>query len=455
MPSLPKNANMKTGQGVEFNNAVLRAANIPLSVKIGDLVSLNNVGADIIQNSDYANSYARALVNLIAKQVLMSKLYRGHFAWAKKGLLDLGEYVQEIFVNAVKGHRHDLQYAESKAFKVAYPDIRSAYHSVNLNSIYSTTVTINDIRKCFKTWNGIYDVVGGIVNALYSGANIDEEQAIKYMIARHALNGDIYPVAMGTGDDAWSVAQNSALIKEYVAKMNWNSNIYNISGVNTALEKDNFYIVVDAHFGSIIDVATLATAFNLEYVDMLARTIVVDDFSNIDYQRLKNIFPDIQEFTTDEKSTLNKVHAMVFNGDFLQIYDETLQTTVDYVGTGPYWNYNLIKESVIAVSPFANACVFVEPTGISNTAITLNSGSETSIKKGTYYQFKATGTVTTGKIASNKVEWSVSESDTKTFIDSSGLFYMSPNESQSRVQVTAKLAQKPDITAVCTITPTA
>ena len=66
--------------------------------------SIRAVGEQILAFQPRMNEFVSALVNRIARVVVTSKLYSNPLAFAKKGLLEYGETIEEIFVDIAKSN---------------------------------------------------------------------------------------------------------------------------------------------------------------------------------------------------------------------------------------------------------------------------------------------------------------------------------------------------------------
>jgi len=158
--------------------------------------SVREIGAIIMDNPALQNEFLSALVNRIGRVMLTSKMYQNPWSMFKRGMLEYGETIEEIFVNIATPFQYDPAVAESKIFAREIPDVRSAFHIMNYQKFYKTTVQNDTLRKAFLSWQGITDLVAKIVDAMYTGANNDEFLTMKYMVAKHIINGQLKPVTI-------------------------------------------------------------------------------------------------------------------------------------------------------------------------------------------------------------------------------------------------------------------
>ena len=112
------------------NNATTVYKNY-VPVATADDESIREIGAIIMDNPQLQNEFLNALVNRIGRVIITSKMYENPWSMFKKGLLEFGETIEEIFVNIAKPYQFDEAVAENNLFKREIPDVRSAFHIMN------------------------------------------------------------------------------------------------------------------------------------------------------------------------------------------------------------------------------------------------------------------------------------------------------------------------------------
>lgn len=374
-------------------------------IATADAKSIRQIGATIMDYPELQNEFVSALINRIALVVVTSKTYQNPWAIFKRGVLDFGESIEEIFVDIAKVETYDPADAENTLYKRYLPNIRSAFHILNYEKFYPVTISDAELRKAFTSYAGVSDLIARIVNSLYSALNYDEYQTMKYMLARKILSGMLTPVAISDVTDAKTVVK---AVKGIVNKMRFMSPDYNVAHVKTFSDPAEQYILLDTQFDADMDVDVLATAFNMDKAEFIGRRVLIDGFGNLDADRLAELFandPNYIALTSAEIAALNTIPCAIVDRDFFMIYDNLLQFREDYNGKGLYWNEFLHAWKTFSLSPFANAAVAVagEPTV---TAVSLSA--PTTAVAGSVAHVLAT--VTTTNFAPQTVEWSVSPS---------------------------------------------
>lgn len=442
-----------TNSSVEVLNAIRNSATMQyknyVPIATPDADSIRDIGAVIMDNPQLQNEFLSALVNRIGRVLITSKMYENPWSMFKQGLLEFGETVEEIFVNLAKPFQFDPEGAENTVFKREIPDVRSAFHIMNYQKYYKTTIQNDQLRQAFLSWQGITDLIAKIVDAMYTGANYDEFQTMKYMLALHILRGQMYPFEV----PAVSTANMKAIasdIKGISNTIEFMSNKYNLAGVQNYSKKDSQYLIVNAKFDATMDVEVLASAFNMNKAEFMGRRILVDSFGSLDKERLAILFADDKnyvELTDAQLEALDGVPAVLVDKDFFMIFDNFYNFTEQYNGEGLYWNYWYHVWKTFSVSPFANALVFI-PATPSVTSITITPSTAT-VEAGQTIQLSAT--VVTANFAPQTVTWST-ETEGVT-VSPSGLVTIGEDVvSETEITVTATSVFDDSITGSATIT---
>lgn len=428
------------------NNATINYQNyVPQATK--DAESIREIGAIIMDNPQLQNEFLNALVNRIGRVLITSKMYDNPWAMFKKGMLEFGETIEEIFVNIAKPYQFDPSVAESNLFKREIPDVRSAFHIMNYQKYYKATVQNDQLRQAFLTWQGITDLIAKIVDSMYTGANYDEFQTMKYMMAKHILNGRMYPVTI---DEVNSANMKSIIstIKGVSNDMEFMSDTYNIAGVQTSATKDEQYFIVNTKFDATMDVEVLASAFNMDKAEFLGKRVLVDGFGKLDIARLNELFKDDETYTeisSAELEALNKIPCVIVDKDWFMIFDNYTNFTEQYNGEGLYWNYWYHVWKTFSISPFHNNALFI-PSTPTVTSVTVSPTTAT-VKAGQTVQL--TVDVATDNFAPKSVDWSC-ETDGVT-VSKSGVVTVDDTVS-GKVTVTATSTYDTTKSASATIT---
>lgn len=96
--------------------------NVPVVNKASDIPK---VGEVIYGTPAFANQFINALVNRIAIVRVQSATFNNPYI-LKKGYLEFGETVEDIFVSIAKAVDYTPEKASAREFKRTLPDVRSA-----------------------------------------------------------------------------------------------------------------------------------------------------------------------------------------------------------------------------------------------------------------------------------------------------------------------------------------
>lgn len=306
-----------------------------------------------------ANQFINALVNRIALVRVKSATFNNAYAQLKKGYLEFGETVEEVFVGIAKAREFSAEKAEARELKRTLPDVRSAFHAMNWRVQYPVTIQDEDLRMAFQSANGVQDLIAKIVDAVYTASEYDEYLLFKYLMIKAIAKGQMFPVSIGDGTDLKDAAVQFRGTSNDLTFMKTK---YNISGVHTNTDKASQCIFMDSYFNAQYDVNVLASAFNMEKADFMGRLHLIDDWTTFDNDRFSEITANsdmIEPVTDDELALMANVKAVLVDEEWFQVYDNQNKFTEKYVASGEYWNYFYNVWKTVSSSPFSNAVVFV------------------------------------------------------------------------------------------------
>lgn len=450
MPTIPK-AQTLNASSVDILNAIRNSAStnyrdfVPTAKNTPE--SIRRIGEIIMQYTPLQNEFLNALVNRIARVIITSKMYSNPLSMFKKGLIDFGETIEEIFVNIANPHQYDVEESESKVFAREIPDVRAAFHTLNYKKFYKQTIQNKDLNQAFLSWDGITDLISKIVNAMYTAANYDEFVTTKYMLANAILDGRLSAITVDANDAKGAVTK----IKGVSNALTFMSNNYNVAGVQTFTDKADQYLLVNSQFDSEIDVEVLASAFNMSKAEFMGHRILIDGFGTLDVARLNALFkddPNYKEPSQDTLTALNAIPAVLVDKNFFMIFDNMYEFTENYNGQGLYWNYFYHTWKTFSMSPFANALVFV-PAVPSVTSVSV-SPTAITCKKGQSVQLSVS--VETENYAPKTVNWK-SDTDGVT-VDINGHVTVATSVTAKTAKITATSTYDNTKSGECTVTIT-
>lgn len=316
------------------------------------------VGEVIYGTPALANQFINALVNRIALVRVKSATFNNPYSALKKGYLEFGETIEDIFVSMAEAVDFNPEKAPAREFQRTLPDVKSAFHVMNWRVMYPVTIQDEDLKRAFLSLNGVTELIAKIVDSVYVAAEYDEYLLFKYLLIKAVSHGKLYPKTIGDGtdlNDAAKAFRGTSNMFPFV------KSDYNETGVRTNTPKERQIIFMDAQFNADFDVDVLASAFNMGKADFMGRLFMIDDWTTFDNARFDVIRANsdgLEAVTPEELALMADVKAVLADEEWFQVYDNLNKFTETYVSSGLYWNYFYHTWKTFSNSPFSNAVVF-------------------------------------------------------------------------------------------------
>jgi hypothetical protein len=360
-------------------NSVLQASTIDIlnviranaSAEYQDLVpevtkasEVSKVGDVFMGYPAMANQFLSALINRIALVRVKSATFNNPYSRLKKGYLEFGETVEEIFVGIANVREFSVEKAPEREFKRSLPDVRSAFHIMNWRVQYPVTVQDQDLYQAFTSMDGVQNLIATIVQQVYTAAEYDEFLLFKYLIIKSVAKGTFKPLSIGDGSDMTVAAKQFRATSNQLTFM---SKDYNAAGVLNNTPRERQVIFMDSQYNAAYDVEVLAAAFNMDKATFMGSLYLIDDFTSFDNDRFSIIKENsdmIEDITDAELALMKDVKAVMIDEDWFQVYDNNAKFTEKYVASGMYWNYFYNVWKTVSTSPYANAVAFATDSAI-------------------------------------------------------------------------------------------
>lgn len=439
MPNIPNVSTLNTNTAGILNTIRDNASDayreaVPTAKQTTE--SIRAVGEAINGYEARRNEFLNALVNRIAFVLVTSKSYQNPLKVFKRGILEYGETVEEVFVRLCEPHQYDAELAETEVFKRELPDLKTMFHPLNYKKFYKTTFSNEALRQAFLSPSGVTDLIARIVEQLYTSMQYDEYIMMKYMIYTLVKNNSI---AVEYGVDP-STSANAALakIKAVSNKFRFMSTNYNCAGVENYTDIADQYLISAADTGATLDVEALAKAFNLSYAEFVGKQIMVDSFkfSQSEIIRLNKLLESDPDYVAPDNSIVDSIGFMLVDKDWFMIFDNLMESTNIYNPQNLCWNQFLHTWKTFSVSPFANACVFSSAAETTGSGATVTVTGAASVAKGKSSTYTATLNVNP---ASGFGVWSIVQDTgtiTSTTISDTGVLSVGADETATKVRVT-------------------
>ena len=292
-----------------------------------------------------ANEFMNTLLNKLVKSVVHSKMFKNPLKELKKGNKPLGDTIEEIYSNFIKGETFSKNSGDD-LLKRNLPDTKTVYHRMNSQLQYGITVSREQLTKAFASYDNLESYISTLIQTLYNSAELDEYLNTKQIIKSALDNNTMVKVEVA---DPTANEKNAKdfikTVKSVSELMVFPSTDYNgyltaqhtdTIPITTFSRKEEQVLIIDVLTNTTVNVDVLASIFNMSVAEFnQTKKIVIDKF------------PD------------SKTVGVLVDEKFFQIYDDLFTITSFNNGKGLYTNYYLNVWQTFAYSILVNAVAFV------------------------------------------------------------------------------------------------
>lgn len=390
----------------------------------------------ILSNKELMNEWAKNLVNRIGLVVIKKKSWNNPLGFLKKGMLEYGDTVEEIFVDILKEKTYypttDEQTA-GEVFKSEVPDIYAVFHKINRQGKFPVTVSRPQLRRAFTSPRALEDFINNTIDNLIKSDNLAEFEYTKDLMKVYEERGLFYEVPITVPTDRATTDLLLEKVKDYSTKFTFLSRKYNAFGVMNHADLSDMVLIISSTLNAKIDVQSLANAFNLDKVEFLPRKIVLD------------------EMPGGEDS-----HLILASKDWFMIHDALFEMQDILNPNTLEMKFWLHHHQVMSTSRFENAILFTSKTIADPATLELtNSTSDNNVSKGHTVKFSTLIKDTAGETdnVNQAVIYEITgNTNPNTKIDDNGFLLVDLNESAETITVTAYSLHHRDIKAENTLT---
>lgn len=290
-----------------------------------------------------ANEFMDTLLNKLVKSYVHTKMFTNPLKSLKKGTKPLGDTVEEIYNNFLKGAEYDPSGAN--LLKRHLPDTKTVYHRMNYKMQYPVTVSREALSKAFMSYDALDSFITNIINSLYNSAELDEFINMKQLIASAISKNAMKKVSVA---DPLASKENGEefikTVKTMSGLMKFPSTEYNAYltaqttddvPITTFSRTSEQILILDTATDTSVSIDVLAHTFNMSVSEFNeTRKIVIDTFPD----------PSIRGVLVDEA--------------FFQVFEDLFTITSFNNGMGLYQNYYLNVWQTLAYSILVNAIAF-------------------------------------------------------------------------------------------------
>jgi uncharacterized protein YjdB len=378
-------------------------------VPLANAENVAQIGAGIMVNQTIQNDFITNLIDRIGLVVVKKALLSNPLKKFKKGAMEQGRTIEEIFTDITKAKKYDPYDSENTVFKRSIPNVKSLFHERNRQDFYEQTVSDEQLRSAFTSWGNFENFVSSIINSIYNSAEVDEYEYMKLLVDNYYSKGlfAIVPVTSPTTETG---------AKEFIKKVRATarkmtlpngSRDFNSLAVRTRTDYDDLHLIIDADLEAQVDVEVLAKAFNMDKTQFVGHVTVIDGFAS------------------------SGLEAVLVDQDWFMVYDNLLKLETIRNPKGLYWNYFFHVWQILSVSRFSNAVAFVSGSVPAVSQVIVDPAIA-QVKAGTSFEFTAYVRATDGQ--DHPVTWSVTASNGSTTlqagttIDANGVLTVASNQ---------------------------
>ena len=307
--------------------------------------NLQDVGNPIMNYKPAQNEFMDILVNKIIFTLVDRRTWNNPLGILKSGDEPLGTDIEDVHLNPAQAVDYDgSETGMADILKEYKPDAASVYYRMNRQDKYRVTINNQQLRRAFTSWNALENLIAAIVDTLYTGNTIDEFKYTKLIATSAIAAGRIQTVSVPNVNSEANGKLFMTQLRTLSTLFTFPSDKYNnyiLSG-GTGNPRISWcpineqIILVRADVASAVGVEVMATVFNMDYANYLARQIIVDDFG-----------------ATNTLAIIADRRAFV-------IYQQLREFATFFNASTIGWNYFYHAWDLFAMSPFKNCVALVE-----------------------------------------------------------------------------------------------
>lgn len=373
------------------NEEIISAVKEGMTGAEASLLSEATTGIDVLNISqtypNVLNSFINTLTNKVTKSLIYSKIFTNPLKQLKKGALEYGDSIEELFVQMAMAKNFGENWEgsstpEGDLIRKLKPKVTAMYIKLNMDKKYKTTVMDKQLRKAFLNNNGLSNLVMQIVGSITSQAEYQEFMYTKKnmnLLVETAENWEIDAdhateskgtIPIGTVIKQTPYIVNSTDTKQMVKNirettgfMMFPSTKFNLAKELNWCDPSSLMLMTTPDVIADLDVNVLASAFNVSMADLQTRTILVDEmptgiFKKSDEELVDKTPTALSSGNTVVKDDTKKPKAILFDKDLLQIWDTYQGAGTFYNPEGEYTNHFANREGIFAICTFANMAIF-------------------------------------------------------------------------------------------------
>lgn len=338
---------------IEILNTIRANASAEYATRVPTATRENiaEIGRVLDSYTNIYNEFVNTLLHKIGFTIVQTALFTNKLAKFKSGTVLTGQDVEDIFVNSfrVAEGAYDAEGGVGEngvhPFKRRdYQDAIVKYYRMNRRDKYVITIYRDDVIRAFNSTTALEQFITAQFNSLYTGAEWDEYEHMKKLLAEGIKAGDfksylVPEIGKASATDSQNQSACKAFVrtvKKAIADVSYPSTEYNPAGVKTKSDKSNLVLFINKDIPAHLEVDLYAQIFGASYAQLGVEIVELDNFGD------------------DASGT----YALLCDKDWFKVFDvKNLMTHLDNPD-GLYTNYWLHIWQILAYSKFKTAIRF-------------------------------------------------------------------------------------------------
>lgn len=276
---------------IRDNSSALYAERVPAATQ----QNFKDVGNAIMEYESITNEFLGALVNRVAFTIVSNRRFTNPLSILKKGGKPFGTDIEEIYTNPISAVAFNGS-ATDDMLEITKPDTKTIFHRMNRQDKYPVSVSTPQLQKAFLSPDEMSKFITSIINAMYSGDEMDEYLLMRNLVSDAITNKKLKTLEIPYDGGEVAAKDLVKLIKTLAGNFVFPSKDYNgynelnkdkitaksVTACTTWTPKENQVFLVRTDVDAATDVEVLAKAFNMDKTDFLKRKIPVDSFGDAD-----------------------------------------------------------------------------------------------------------------------------------------------------------------------------
>lgn len=364
------------------------------AVPLATADNITDVGSAVLGlPSTVQNEFIYAM-NKIGLTLMETVSYENPFIFLKKGKLEFGMTIEDLFVEMAQPHDYVAGTREvSPGVLETAPDQyevfklmnKAGFYSAQLERQYAMTIHENDMSRAFYSADGLSRFLSAMYESVRSGENRDDyimtvalvARQIEKALASATWKGEVklltlYNATVTTALTADNCFQSKEFLT-FVANQfkKWSNRLafirkeLNFAGVETFIPRERQRIMMLADIQADLDTNLFAWAYNQDRLQ-IGGFDQIDAWYTIGYVSDATVDPIAPAVAYPEnikakslvKVGSSKTLAVIYDPDMIKIYNKVRTSDVARNARGHYFNTFTTVADIYACSPFKNFVVF-------------------------------------------------------------------------------------------------